>query len=53
MVVWKQTIDQIEMNFFVSFGFLCVAVMVYSFLLALVYYRQRRHQETLEAFFKF
>lgn len=42
--VWKNKVDSIQFGFFIRFAFLCVGAVVYSFLLMLMYYRQRRHK---------
>lgn len=51
--VWTGRIDNIKNKFVIRFVFLCFCSLSYGFLLLVTYYRERKHKDTLEAFFKF
>jgi hypothetical protein len=53
LALWSQTVDSIRYNFFIRLVFLCLAAVTYILLLVWLHIRQRKHNETLEAFFKF
>lgn len=53
LTVWSQKVDGIRNMFFLRFGFLCLGAVVFIILLGVSFWRESKHKDTLEAFFKF